>query len=350
MNSIGKSISKSGLTGKGWRGAMLVSIVGLMSCGSNDSEPPPSGPDAWAAVFQDQPGALLRAWGTSTSDVYLVGSDVGSGPAVLRYDGVSWRKLHPPTRGTLWWVVGVGPDDVRMVGDGGVALSYSPSKDEFTVRPTNTDLTLFGVWGASPTDVWYVGGDTGRGRGVILRDDGSSVTELSHAATASAAFFKAQGTSANDVWLVGQLGHALHYDGTQLADTDTGTDLPLMGIHGRAPDRFFAAGGVADGVLLSWDGSAWHSETPPETPQMISVWASSDEKIYAAGFNGRVFGRTDGRWSELAAKIPTYQDIHAIWTDEKGGIWLVGGRLAENPPKAGMLVHYGQPISSELRE
>lgn len=330
------------------RTLLVGSCLALGACSSSDPIVEP----AWQAVFEGTESALLRVWGTGPSDVYVVGADAkGSGPEVRHYDGERWRRLQAPSPGTLWWVQGVGPDDVRMVGNDGRVFRYTPSTGTFEVRPTPTNLTLFGVWGASSTDVWYVGGDPGLGRGVLLRDDGTTVREVQHTSTASAAFFKVQGTSASEVWMVGQQGAALFWDGSQLQRHDTGTRLPLMGVHGTRRDRVFAVGGVADGVLLSFDGSSWRNETPTGTPQMIGVWSLEDGIAYAAGFNGRIFRRdTAGTWAELEAMVPTFQDLHAIWLDEDAGLWAVGGRLAEDPPTDGVLIHYGPPVSSEVSE
>ena len=330
------------------RRSIPIALLFLIGCNSSEDDDT-SDPSSWSAVFQDVDGGLLRVWGASANDVYLVGADAdGTGPVVRHFDGTKWKSLAPPVEGDLWWVQGVGPDDVRMVGENGLALKYTPSTNTFEVRDTPTALTLFGVWGASSSDVWYVGGDTGRNRGVILRDDGDRVVEVSHTSTSAAAFFKAYGFGPNAVWMVGQKGTALFWDGTELRATDTGTTLPLMGVHGTAADRVWAVGGVANGVILGWNGSSWEEQTPASTGQLFGVWAAADT-TYACGFNGLILERKDGVWAPVP-KIPTYQDLHAIWVDETKAIWSVGGRLAESPPSGGVLVRYGSPISSEVTE
>ena len=329
-------------------GCVVLAVAALApGCGGQDA---PSGPPTWQVVFEEQPAAILRAWGRSSRDVYVVGADVAdAGPLALHFDGERWTRLSPPTRGDLWWVQGVGPDDVRMVGDGGVALKYTPSTGAFEVRPTAETQTLFGVWGSSPDDVWYVGGAPGRNEGVILRDDGATVTDSGFTATASATFFKAHGFAADDVWFVGQQGRTVRYDGQSATTPPTGTPLPIMGIHGQDRDHLYAVGGVADGVMLAWDGARWVDETPAGTPQMIAVWATGEDEAYAAGYNGHLYRREAGVWAPIAPAAPTYQDLHALWVDETGGVWVVGGRLAEDPPTGGVLLHYGAPVPTEVR-
>lgn len=307
----------------------------------------PSSDPSWQALIEDRPGGLLRAWGLRADDVYVVGANGDGGTTdVLHFDGRSWDALESPATEALWWVSAVNADDVRMVGDDGVVLKYTPSTGEFETREVPTTLRLFGAWGSSSSDVWYVGGDSAQGQGVILHDDGDEVVVVEHPSTEDAAFFKVQGFAADAVWFVGQLGTTLFWDGTDFETRETGTALPLMTIHGTDADHVFAAGGVVNGVLLAWDGTEWQDETPSGTPQMIGVWSASDTLTYAAGFNGRVYRRENDAWSEWVDAAPTFQDIHSVWVDDEEGLWLAGGRLAEDPPSGGVLVHYGLPVST----
>ncbi len=324
--------------------ALVIAGAGAAACsGSEDDD---GGPPVWSAVFENLPGGLLRAWGTSSKDVYVV----GAGGQALHFDGKKWRRLSPGISTALWWVQGVGPDDIRMVGDGGKILRYRPSTDAFETLASPTERRLFGVWGAAPDDVWYVGGETGSNRGVVLRDDGTTIREVPLTATSSAVFFKVIGFASDDVWLVGQQGHAIHWDGSDYVETETHTALPLLGVHGGSDDELWAVGGVGNGVILEWNGTDWQEETPPATPQMIGVWAVDAEDVYACGFNGRIFRRSGGAWAEVAEKLPTFQDLHAIWVDDRGAIWATGGRLLQDPPTAGVLIRYGPPISMEVTE
>jgi hypothetical protein len=332
--------------------ASLLSLA--LACGSEDPPPAPPAEKAWQTVLDGLPGALLRVWGRSSRDVYVVGADAdGQGPLILHFDGDRWRRLRSGAQGDLWWMAEVGPDDIRMVGDQGLVLRYRPSSGAFEPRTTGVTSRLFGVWGAASDDVWYVGGDPAVNRGVVLHDDGATIAApaVPLVATASATIFKVQGNSADDVWFVGQLGTAARWNGGAFEVFDTGTRLPLMGVHGLSSSRMFAAGGVGSGVLLSFDGAAWTDEGPIDLPQMIAVWAAGEDSIYAGGFNGRLYRRSAAEgWTQLADRIGTFQDLHSVWVDETGGIWAVGGRLAADPPLDGVLVYYGPPISKEVVE
>src|SRR5690606_16900636 len=98
-------------------------------------------------------------WGTSDSDVWTVGGDMrdGTGPLVMHYDGAAWERVETgQSDGDLWWVFGFDGGPVFMGGGGGVILRHEGGT--FTVMDTPTTDTVFGIWGASPDDMWAVGG------------------------------------------------------------------------------------------------------------------------------------------------------------------------------------------------
>ena len=327
--------------------------VGLLLLAACNPDPPPTPPSEWQVVFEHQPGALLRVIGNNSKDVLVVGADVdGQGPIALHYDGTRWRRHRTGTTGDLWWSFPLGADDYRLVGDGGQIVRYTPSTGTFAATQAPTNDRLFGVWGSSATDLWTVGGQTARNRGVIWHDDGSGPTALSSgpSATSSAALFKAQGVGSDTVWFVGQRGVLLRKDSAGLTQFPSLTPYPLMGLHGIRTDRVYAVGGVAGGVILRFDGTSWSDESPMGIPQMIAIWAVDGDEAWAAGFNGNAFHRKDGVWTKHEPRLPTFVDLHSIWVDDQGGIWMAGGRLSLDPPTDGVLLYYGPPISKEVVE
>lgn len=314
----------------------------ITGCSSANSEPP-----EWQLVHENLPGALLRVWGRNANDVYAVGADGdGMGSLAIHFDGTRWTRLDTGTTGDLWWVHGVGEDDIRMAGEGGLILRYRPSTGQFERITAPEPVTLFGVWGRAPNDVWYVGGIPAGAKGAVWHDDGSTVaTPAQTLTTTTATIFKVHGFDDGKLWVIGQAGISGSWDGTRFTQHATGTPLDLFTVHGVDFDHVFAVGGASEGVILSWDGARWVDETPPETPQLNGVFAPSASLVYAAGFNGRVFRRDAGTWSEVQ-DVPTFDDLHSIWIDEEGGVWAVGGRLASDPPRDGVLVHHGRKIAT----
>src|SRR5687767_2169163 len=152
----------------------VLGIAMLGACSSDDGSDDPS----WAVVFEDEPSSLLSVWGSSATDVWVVGGDprTGTGPIVHHYDGVGWTKLDTGQRNVdLWWVTGFAGGPVFMSGSNGTILRYQ--NGAFEKLPTPGGLTVFGMWGAAPNDVWAVGGNFGGGGGGFAwRYDGSAWT------------------------------------------------------------------------------------------------------------------------------------------------------------------------------
>ena len=66
--------------------------VGVLACCLAVAGCPDEDGRSWQVVHEDLDGALLSVWGTSASDVWAVGGDVGDGmgPLVIHFDGTSW--------------------------------------------------------------------------------------------------------------------------------------------------------------------------------------------------------------------------------------------------------------------
>jgi hypothetical protein len=348
--------------------ALVLVTVGS-GCGTSGGEN--KGPPDWQLVMQDLPGALLRVWGTSSKDVYAVGANGdGKGGLLFHYDGNKWKKIETNQQEDLWWVQGIDGENVSIVGKAGLAMNYNPKTGAMTARHAPESIILFGSWGCAPNDRWYVGGQPAGGHGVVWRDDGTTIRapEMPATSTKSATIFKVYGFACDDIWMVGQRGLAIHWNGTKFdhPPPDTGAGLPLFTVHGIKRDRIYAVGGASSGVIVAWDGAWWMDETPKPGdgapfPMMNGVWVANDGTAYTAGFNGHIYKRdptapqgTKTAWSELPTNPTgstlraTFKDYHSIWVDEKNEIWAVGGDLTADPPKGGVLVHYGVPISTQV--
>lgn len=130
------------------------------------------------------------------------------------------RSIHGASQSTLW-----------AVGDVGSAVRITEADtDTPTATPLNT-LTwtgLSGVWAASDTDAWAVGGTgtirhyTGNGRRWDVVSDVPTTENLN----------AVWGTSPSDVWAVGNAGVVLHYDGTRWSR------VKIAGLGTRRPDLY----------------------------------------------------------------------------------------------------------------
>jgi hypothetical protein len=316
----------------------------LAACGS------PSTPD-WQVVARHMPSALLSVWGTSADDVYLVGGDAndGRGPAVLHFDGTSWTRLATGQVGNLWWVFGFPGGPVFMGGDGGMILRYQGgSFTRMAVQATPSTGTVYGIWGATPGDMWAVGGSPSGGSGAFawrLQGDTWVAAPGLTVDPARDALWKMYGRSAGDAWMVGTNGKVVRWDGVALtASTVAGESL--FTVHADA-NRFVAVGGFGTGKILENDGSGWHDASPSGAPSFIGVCLSSHGD-YVVGQEGTVYQRSGSRWSAVKLGITLDEQLHSVWIDPSGGVWAVGGQVLTLPLTDGIVLHQGTQVPEGL--
>ena len=313
-------------------------IVSLLAGGCSD---PPATPEPWTVVHEDLPPALMSIWGTSPNDVWAVGADLpgdADGPLVLHWDGVSWTRKPTGTTGDLWWVFGFPGGPVYMGGKGGQILRYA--NDVFTTMLTPGPQTIYGIWGASPDDLWAVGADDGGASGGFAwRLEGETwVPAAQFPATASEkAVWKIHGTSKDDVWMVGTAGLAIHWDGTTFEEQALGS-TSLFTVHCTGA-RCVTVGGFATEVIWELDGGAWRDVSTAGNPPLVGVCTTPDV-AYAVGDMGAVLEQDATSWTALE-EAPTNETLHAVWVDPDGGIWAVGGRVRVAPLRNGVLVYRG---------
>ncbi|PRQ01090.1 hypothetical protein ENSA5_27720 [Enhygromyxa salina] len=327
---------------------LLVVASSLAAC----PEPTPPTEDAWELVHRGLSGALLSVWGTSSRDVWAVGGDAldGTGPTVIHFDGESWSRVPTgESQGNLWWVFGFDEGPVYMGGEGGVILRYEDG--DYTLMDTPGTETVFGIWGATPDDVWAVGGASDASGGFAWRLSGDAwIPEPSLPAevTADSAVWKVFGTTANDAHLVGSNGVALHWDGASLQYEDTGVGSSLFTVHAKQ-GRYAAVGGGATGIILEYEGDAWTNVTPtPPPPGLSGVVLGDDGLGVAVGAFGAVFTRSDaGGWAEEDLGFNLAHTLHAAWIDDEGCMWAVGGQVYSPPFDEGVMIHRGPSIPSE---
>lgn len=231
---------------------------------------PGLGPIAsWNNTAFDPVEALYGVWGTSSSDVYVV----GRGGTIHHFDGADWSAMDGGIEEDLRDVWGSSADDVFAVGHGGTVVHYDGS-DWSTMAPV-TSASLFAVWGASPNDVYAVG--TGS---TVIHYVG---TEWRARVVGTGRFFlnDVWGSSAQEVFVVGGGGAIARFDGIRWEPMISGTAQDLLGIWGASPDDVFVVGEV--GTILHYDGSDWTTMASGSTDNLWAVWGTSPTDVYAAG-------------------------------------------------------------------
>ena len=373
------------------RGLVWVALFGaLWACQSepNDAGGPPADPSstesregserpqdasggpgeelAWRFVAEDYPhGAFFSGW-AGAEDVWLVGGQFET-PLVAQYQGDTWTHHDPGTGHQVWWVHGFKQGPIFVVGDGGSIARYEGGVWE--TMPTNLPgVTLYGVWGASPDDLWAVGGPFSFGESgppvqgptdeekrrtdVLLHYDGVSwemvsLPELPERSSAAQSLFKVWGTSADDVYVVGGGRLILHYDGVSWRVQDAGEgSQQLFTVAGRGADDVWAVGGGATPVLLRQQGEGWSEvELPDFTPQIIQgLWTAPGEPVTISGFGGFSASLWEGEWT--VHEPITTDPLHGVVGDSTGALWAAGGSIvALSKYYTGSLIVRGRSVA-----
>lgn len=317
------------------RAAALAALAALTlaSCSDPAQETAPIAA-SWEEAFDASGGWLLNVGGPTADQLYAVGGHPRGGD-VQEFDGQTWAPGGPPF-GTplLNWVHGCAADDVVVVGTRGAILRFDGAS--WTRDESPTDKDLWGVWGASCDDLWVVGGN-GReeGQATILRYDGTVWTEVETPPLERPqvwAWFKVWGSGPDDVFIVGQRGAVLHWNGSELTEEFAGASDDLIAVWGTGPDHVVAVGGRGIGIVSVWDGSEWTTTDLAPTPGLNGVWLDGPV-AHVAGVLGTV-GTFDTRTGELTlADVDTQLDFHAIHAAPGGPLIAVGGnfRSADGP-------------------
>jgi hypothetical protein len=298
---------------------------------------------SWHRPLSGLSSALLSVWMGGPhdpwhNDVWMVGADKadGTGPIVIHgtttYRRVDLRPVDPEG-GHLWWVFGPDADSVWMVGERGRAFRYDRKSGTASRVETGTDATLYGIWGADGNELWAVGGYVFPrvGPPTLLRlgpGGGAVVAELPAGVIAQGTFFKVWGTARDDVWVVGELGMVLRYDGSVWSRVELPSTPRLVTIHGRSKDDLVVVGGVSQALILEGGAAGFVDRSPGPYAILSGVFVGPDGESWAAGMLGQVMRRSGpgAGWAAVSG-VPVMKDWHAVWRDHRGDWWFVGGNL-----------------------
>jgi len=238
----------------------------------------------WSPVDTGNNSTLHSIWGTSPIDVYAVGDD----GVVLHYDGKEWSLVAAATQDTLQDISGTEPR-VMTVDTFGSILA-----DPFT-NSHESGVALRSIWGSSDADIFVTGE-----AGAVLHYDGSSWTPMT--SNTSQWLNSVWGSSGKNVFAVGENGTIIHYDGTKWSVMESGTTVALHSVWGSSREDVFAVG--ASGVILHFNGTAWSTISSGTTVRLNDVWVSPRSEVYAVGEDGIIIsGKGKFPWMQFVNGI-----------------------------------------------
>jgi len=216
--------------------------------------------------WNEQFASMGRLWAGHTEaagSIWLGGEPTSRFTKTFGNSGSFWRLDPDGDGGTFWnkmpacntttrctplvrafWGDGTGMWAVGMKGQAFVLDDRDAGHWDY--RNPQTDGDLEAIWGSSADDIWAVGE-----LGAIRHTSGDGPWTVVPSPT-SADLHAIWGSSANDVWAVGDGGTVLHYDGNEWALATIGlspgdTPVRLNAVWGSGPDNVWIAG---NGLLL----------------------------------------------------------------------------------------------------
>jgi len=294
---------------------------------------------------------LLSVWASGPDNAWVVGGEANNaGPVIEHYDGTGWTKLSSGLAGNvdLWWVTGFDDGHVFVSGSQG-SIAQTTDGSSFTVMTTPPgNVTVFGMWGSSSSDVWAVGG-TGAGGAFIWRYNGTAWTVYPSLPIDITTCWKVNGAAADNVWISCTNGTTLHWDGSSLqrmdiADAaDQQASLFSIGVNSK---RAITVGGSITGVLYENAGSGWQAAIS-NIGVLLSGVAVSETDAYAVGGGGTIVHRSSaGTWSPETSG--TTEGLHSVFIDPTGDVWSVGGNFNQTPTINGVLLHKGHALEGSF--
>lgn len=176
---------------------------------------------------------------------------------------------------------------------------------------------LYGVWGSSATDVYAVGDN-----GAAFHFDGTSWTSLNIGA-GTQTLYSVWGSAADDVYALGinfgaGTSTIYRFDGTGWSPL--GSYSTLFDLHGVSRGDVYAVG-PAGVIRHSIDGGAFDEVDSGTNISLLKTWGRSANEVYAIGGQGGVPGlilrSTNGgtSWDVIDAGTPISHSLTAIWGD-----------------------------------
>lgn len=262
-------------------------------------------------------GSIFGFWGFSPTDV--VASD-GSGN-VLHYDGTAWTltaTLPTPQVASLW---ASSPTDMYLTGYNGSNHIYHFNGTTVTNQGAPMSA-LIDIWGTSATNVYAVGNS-----GTVMHNSGGGWFGEPTGTTGSISSI--WGSSASDVWAVGALGsQVLHRDATSWSLMNKATTRILRGVWGSSATSVWAVGDT--GTIEKFDGTSWTVQSSGVTTTLRGVGGSGPSDVWAVGASGTLLHFDGTTWSNAGTGVTNAQmNLFDIYVTSATNAWVVGSNTTQ---------------------
>lgn len=262
----------------------------------------------WAKYKVDS-AATVRGVYSSGSGVYLVAT---TGLAWVGSATDTWVSLVVPPELTgvdlngLWATGADATLELAIAADNGLVAIYSLGT--WTVHNLGARDNL-AIAGTSTTNL-YAAGENG-----IHHWDG-------------AAWAKETSNEPNGIWAwdggavaVGNEGKVMFRDGAGVWTVgNTGKTANLRGVSGSSATNIWAVGDLSS--LLHWNGSSWSSEESDSTATLNAVFVPDEDNAIAVGNAGTALKYNGKKWS--VTPTDTNQNMYAVHGVSGSNAWGTG--------------------------
>lgn len=272
------------------------------------------------------PTRLRTIFGMGDQEIWAAG-DSGT---LLRYFQNGWAQVESGTRQHLYSISGATANNLWAVGAAGTILHYGGLywTQDFVGR---TARPLYGMSGInnpttrSVSSIFAVGE-----QGTVLRSTGADWVIDTYLSSITPRTLRAvSAPTPNDVWIAGDAGTILNWDGAQVGVVGVGTGVDFYGV--------WAGGGSvvavgAGGVMARRSGMTWSSGAVPSAGgrTLRAVWGMAANALWLAGDGGTLIF-----WNGVAAisvPVGVIENLRGVWGTAPNNVWAVGD--------SGRILHY----------
>jgi hypothetical protein len=256
-------------------------------------------------------GAL---WGTSATDVYAAGN-LAANSTIVHYNGSAWAPVATlPNAGQLGAIWGVGSE----VFAAGTAIVHATDGTTFATAAAPA-ITAHGIWGSSATDVFVVGD-----MGAIVHWDGTQWIKMK--VSFQSKLRAVAGSSAAEVFAVGDGGAIERYTGAGWAEPLMASGASqLRDLWVAAPDELYAVGDTGSSAIFHYRAGSWGTPEMSSTNipgTLVGVWGRSATDVFAVGQLAATHRTTT--WTTISAGA--IGEAVAVWGDAST-VYAVGSQV-----------------------
>lgn len=217
----------------------------------------------------------------------------------------------------------------------GLYLATAASASDWQLlSKTDTNRMLYDIWGTSATDMFVVGQ-----QGTFMRSSGTSWLDVPNnpkSTDPNAFYTTVWGTSASNIYIGGGYwlgpndlkGFLLHYDGSAVSVVADNLPNHVLSVWGSGASDVWAAGGYwGTPLAMHYDGASWTQQTwgGTEPGEITSVWGTSSDNVYAicgdSSPKGQIWHYNGSSW-EYQTNTGTIG--YGVWGTDANNVFAVG--------------------------